>query len=518
MHILSTIIALLYQSAGILLTLYGCFLLTSIIFYGKSRARHDWSASQETPAHWPKVTIQLPIYNEPQVALRVVNAVAALDYPPDRLEIQVLDDSTDWTSAALARHAAQLRKRGIDIHYFHRWQRHGYKAGALAAGLEQATGEFIAIFDADFVPAPDWLKRTLPALLSHPELAFVQTRWEHLNWSQNALTMAQSLALDGHFVIEQQARSATTLLQNFNGSGGIWRRSAIVAVGGWTSDTVTEDLDLSYRTQLAGWRGAYLNQVSAPAEVPPALSGFKRQQRRWAKGSMQTLRKLALPVLKSNMSLFQRLYALFHLGGYATHLPLLALLLLTPVLVLSSSTQLSLPLLGTISTLLSLVPFLMYGLAQQQLRGKQGLARLWALPVLALLSLGLSASIAQAVIAGVWQKGGTFERTPKQGDGPRTLALLEHSSRWQFLPEVLTWLFASITVAFLIHTQQWHLAPLPLLYFLGSSLTLLLSYQEHYPASYSTQRSIKDNSAHSIRIKPAPGMRQKKPVTTAHRP
>lgn len=478
MNFLSTALSLLYQTAGILLTLYGCFLLTSIIVYWKSRRKHDWPASQQTPTTWPKVTIQLPIYNEPQVALRVVDAVAALDYPPDKLEIQVLDDSTDWTSVVLAQHVSQLRKKGIDFHYFHRWQRHGYKAGALAAGLKQSSGEYIAVFDADFVPSPDWLRRTLPALIFHPELAFVQTRWEHLNWSQNALTAAQSLALDGHFVIEQQARSATSLLQNFNGSGGIWRRSAILAVGGWSSDTITEDLDLSYRAQLAGWRGAYLNRISAAAEVPPALSGFKRQQRRWAKGSIQTLRKLALPVLKSPLSPFQRLYALFHLGGYATHLLLLTLLVLTPVLALSSSAQLSLPLLGSISTLLSLVPFLMYSLAQQQLRGKEGISRLWALPVLALLSLGLSASIAQAVIAGLWQKGGTFERTPKQGDGPRAQALLEATSRWQFLPEVLSLLFAFGTVTIIVHSQQWHLLPLPMLYLLGNSLVLFLSYQE----------------------------------------
>ncbi|NOZ50697.1 MAG: glycosyltransferase [Chloroflexi bacterium] len=468
-----------YQLAGIALTLYGCFLLVSIFLYGKSRPRHDWPLHpQQAPDEWPQVTIQLPIYNEPQVALRVVRAVASLQYPLDKLEIQVLDDSTDRTSAALAQGVSRLRKKGIRVVYAHRWHRQGYKAGALAAGLQSAKGEYIAIFDADFVPESDWLIRILPVLINHPQLAFVQSRWEHLNWSQSALTAAQSLALDGHFAIEQQARSASGFLQNFNGSGGIWRRVAIDSVGGWSSDTVTEDLDLSYRVQLAGWGGAYVNQITVPAEVPPLISGFKRQQKRWAKGSMQTLRKLAGAVVHSHLPLGKRLYALFHLGGYAIHLPLLLLLALSLPLALAAPGQMSVPLLGTISSLVSVAPFLMYGLAQHQLRGQQGLRRLWALPFLALISLGLSPAMGQAVVSGLLQKGGAFERTPKQGDGPRTLALPESSLARQLLPEFLTLVYALLTLLVIVRTQQWQLAPLPLLYLLGTGFVLSQAWHE----------------------------------------
>ncbi len=468
-----------YQTAGLILTLYGCFILTSLWLHWRSRKRHDWPLRQTPdPTAWPAVTVQLPIYNEPQVAMRVVRAAARLRYPRQQLQIQVLDDSTDGTAAALAQLVSQLRKKGLPVEYYHRKQRQGYKAGALATGLQHARGDYIAIFDADFVPEPDWLLRTLPALTQHPEIGFVQTRWEHLNRNQNALTAAQSLALDGHFVIEQQARSASGFWQNFNGSGGIWRRQAIAAAGGWSGDTVTEDLDLSYRAQLAGWRGAYINQVTAPAEVPPLVSGFKRQQKRWAKGSIQTLRKLAPAIMRSDTGWGKRLYALFHLGGYAMHLPLLILLILSLPLAGMAQDGLSMPLLGTISSMISVAPFLLYGLSQVKLRGRKGWRRLWALPVLALLSVGLSPAIAQSVVAGLLHKGGTFERTPKQGDGPRVLALPEQPFLHQLLPEFLAFGYALVTLLVIIGRAHWQLLPLPALYLLGTGLVLGLALHE----------------------------------------
>lgn len=477
MSLIEILLPAVYQLSGLLLTLYAGFVLLSVLLFLRNRGRGRPFAA--APAQWPHVTVQLPIYNEPRVATRLLAAVAALDYPRDRLHIQVLDDSTDKTTAQVRGLAGHLRRsRGMDIHYQHRSQRQGYKAGALAAALPQAVGEFIAIFDADFRPPPDWLRRALPPLLADPGLAFVQTRWDHLNRGQNSITAAQSLALDGHFVVEQHARTAAGLWQNFNGSAGIWRRAAILDAGGWQQDTVTEDLDLSYRAQLRGWRGAYLDQVAAPAELPPLLSSYKRQQRRWAKGSAQTLRKLAPALWRSNHPWPLRVHALLHLSAYATHLPLLALLLLTLPFALLPSQELPLPMVGAISSLLSIAPFLMYGLARYQLGGRGGLRSLWALPLLALISIGLSPTVAGAVIDGLLHGGGAFERTPKQGNGARLAALPEGLTVRDLLPEALTLAYALITVAVALLAGAWALLPLPLLYTLGSGLVLRLSLGE----------------------------------------
>ncbi|RME82293.1 MAG: glycosyltransferase [Caldilineae bacterium] len=480
MSSLPIVVPILYQIIGILLMLYGGFILLSVLLFLFHRRRHDWAYVSAQPDEWPTVTVQLPIYNEPRVAERVVTAVANLDYPADRLQIQVLDDSTDHTTAILARHIAHLRReRGLDISHHRRGERSGYKAGALASALPYARGEFIAIFDADFVPGPDWLRRTIPALLAHPELAFVQTRWGHLNRSQNLIAAAQGIALDGHFVVEQQARSASGFMQNFNGSGGIWRRRAIEQAGGWTSDTVTEDLDLSYRAQLAGWRGAYIDRIEAPAELPPMLTSYKRQQHRWAKGSVQTLRKLARHILRSNRPLSQRLYALVHLGGYLMVIPLLLLLVLTLPLALLPEQSVPLPFVGYLSSFISAAPFLMFALAQYRLDGVTGLRRLWQLPILALFSLGLSPTVAKAALAGLSQKGGAFNRTPKQGRGSPRLAMPEEAGWPDMLPEAAVFLYAFATLTTIIVSRQWHLAPLPLLYLLGSGAVFFQSLNEY---------------------------------------
>ncbi|MCO6451088.1 MAG: glycosyltransferase [Caldilineales bacterium] len=472
--LLQSLVPYAYQFFGVLLTLYGLFVFSTLIVFFVHRRRHDWPMPDAPIEDWPAVTVQLPIYNEPRVAVRLLQAVADFDYPADRLQIQVLDDSTDQTASVLARQAVGLRRqRGLNISYHHRHDRTGYKAGALAAALPAASGEFIAVFDADFVPPPSWLRESLPALIANENLAFVQTRWAHLNRHQNILTAAQSLALDGHFVVEQQARSAAGLLQNFNGSGGLWRRRAIVEAGGWTADTVTEDLDLSYRAQLRGWRGAYLNQVAAPAELPPLISSFRRQQRRWAKGSAQTLRKLAPELRRSDRPLWKKVYAFGHLAGYATHLPLLMLLALTLPMALTPDRTLPLPFIGSISLLVSIAPFLLYAAAQNHLDHWQGLRRLWALPFLAMLSLGMSPAIGQSVWDGFRHGGGAFERTPKQGAGPAHSALPKDTNWRQFYPEMLALTYAILTLLVISWTGAWGLAPLPILFSLGCSFVLI---------------------------------------------
>ncbi len=497
MTLIHTIIAFSYQFAGLFLTAYGLFVAVSITLFLWHQRRHDWpyrtAVDKDEIEDWPSVTVQLPIYNEPRVAERLVRAVADFDYPRDRLQIQVLDDSTDGTAVILTRLVAQLRYRSqVDITYHHRQQRRGYKAGALADALPQARGEFIAVFDADFVPPRDWLRRVLPALLANPDLAFVQTRWAHLNRDQNMITAAQALALDGHFVVEQQARSAGGYWQNFNGSGGLWRRRAIEAAGGWSDDTVTEDLDLSYRAQLLGWRAGYINCIEAPAELPPLISGFRRQQRRWAKGSAQTLRKLAPAILRSDRSILQKLYALVHLGGYAMHIPLLVLLILTPALALAPDSTLPIPFIGLVSTLVSVAPLLMYGMAQVALAGRRGLRRLWALPALALITLGMGPAIARAVWDGLRRPGGAFERTPKQGGRTAPWLALPEDAHWrEFWPELAAFLYALFALVIIAHVGQWRFAPLPLLYAFGSGLVLLRGLNEQAQARIHTRRTAK---------------------------
>ena len=364
--------------------------------------------------NWPAVTVQLPVYNELHVIRRLIDACAGLDYPSDRLQIQVLDDSTDITTAIAESRAQFWHRRGVNVQVRRRLDRSGFKAGALKEGLSAATGDFIAVFDADFAPLPDFLQRTIPTFLDKncSEIGFVQTRWTHLNEGYSPLTRAQALALDGHFVVEQAARHSVGLPFGFNGSAGVWRRACIEdpAVGGWQDDTLCEDLDLSYRAQLAGWQGAYLGDVEAPAELPPQLLAFKRQQFRWAKGSVATLRKLCGAVWNSGWPAYRRVAAYAHLGGYLIHPLLLLLLLATPLLTLFGS-QPYWPL--AYLSLVSVGPPALYALAQRRLHPQCWL-RNWAyLPLLMLLGMGLSLSNSVAAAQALLGRGGTFLRTPK---------------------------------------------------------------------------------------------------------
>ena len=382
---------------------------------GKTRADRDsgWGTPRDC-VDWPSITVQLPVFNEVHVVSRLIDACARLDYPSNRLQIQVLDDSTDATTAIAETRAAFWRKRGADVLVLHRSERQGFKAGALKEGLSAATGQYIAVFDADFVPLPDFLKRTVPSFLdeSGKQIGFVQTRWTHLNGEYSVLTRAQALALDGHFVVEQAARHAVGLSFGFNGSAGVWRKACIEdpAVGGWQDDTLCEDLDLSYRAQLAGWRGVYLDEVEAPAELPPQLLAFKRQQFRWAKGSVATLRKLAGSVWKGGWPTLKRTAAFVHLGGYLIHPLLLLLLIVSPLLMLSGS-QPYLPL--AYLSLVSVGPPALYALSQRRLHRQDWLRRWAHLPLLMLLGMGLSLSNSVAAWQAVSGKGGTFLRTPK---------------------------------------------------------------------------------------------------------
>lgn len=405
----------LYYSVLAVLSFYGLHRLVLVALYLRTRRRGV--PIQQLPADrtaWPVVTVQLPLYNEMYVAERLIDAVCRLDYPADRLEIQVLDDSTDETAEIVARAVAEHRARGIDIHHLHRCDRTGFKAGALAAGLEQARGELLAIFDADFVPSPDFLRRSVP-YFADPRLGMVQGRWVHINRGYSLLTRVEAVLLDGHFLIEHAARNRTGCFFNFNGTAGIWRRQAIETSGGWEHDTLTEDLDLSYRAQLAGWRFLYLPELEVPSELPVDVNGFKSQQYRWAKGAAQTGRKLLGRILRSQLPLTVKLEAFIHLTNNASY-PLMIVLavLIFPAMILRRGTPVQLLLLVDLPLFLSAtVSVLVFYLISQVAAGGGWRREIRFLPALMGVGIGLSVNNAGAVLSGLFQRGGTFHRTPK---------------------------------------------------------------------------------------------------------
>jgi cellulose synthase/poly-beta-1,6-N-acetylglucosamine synthase-like glycosyltransferase len=377
----------------------------------------DRQPAKTIPDTWPIVTVQLPIYNEYYVAGRLIDAAAQLDYPADRLEIQVLDDSTDDTSTVVAHLVAKWRDQGVDIHHVRREGREGYKAGALRHGLESARGEFVAIFDADFVPRPDFLREAVPAMVADSQLAFVQTRWGHVNREFSLLTRLQAVAIDGHFGIEQAGRWARGYCFNFNGTAGVWRRRALLDVGGWQDDTLTEDLDVSYRAFMAGWRAGYLREVEAPAELPVSMSAYRRQQHRWARGSFECAVKHLPPLWRSELPFARKVSATLHLTGYFIHLLLLVLSLLYPVILLVAEPHPELfALLGVLGifNLTTLAPTLMFTVGQRQV-GRRWLLQLPTVMVLSVLGCGMMVNTARAGYQTVRGGPAAFERTPKFG-------------------------------------------------------------------------------------------------------
>jgi cellulose synthase/poly-beta-1,6-N-acetylglucosamine synthase-like glycosyltransferase len=391
--------------------------------YFKYRDRKPKAAG--TFADLPAVTVQLPLFNEMYVAERLLDAVALIRYPRDRYQVQVLDDSTDETQEICQRKIADLRSRHpeLDIEYIHRTDRTGFKAGALDNGMRTAKGELILIFDADFLPQADILERTVHHFVD-PKVAVVQCRWEHLNRDFSALTEVQALMLDGHFIMEHAGRNRGGRFFNFNGTAGLWRRAAIVDAGGWEHDTLTEDMDLSYRAQLRGWQFVYLPEVEAPAELPVEMSAFKAQQFRWAKGSVQVAKKLLPRILRSNATFAQKTEAAFHLCNNIAY-PLLLLLSLLLLPNLKFRTQhgiyevltIDLPLF--FGTTLSIASF--YIMSEREialLRG--GPARIpWSalkrLPLVMSLGIGLCVNQTRAVLEALMGRETEFVRTPKHG-------------------------------------------------------------------------------------------------------
>jgi len=378
--------------------------------------QHYYNAVDDS--EYPLVVTQLPMYNEKSVATRVIEAVAAMDYPRSRHEIQVLDDSTDDTRETVKAVVERLRQKGYRISVIHRTDRTGFKAGALQNGLEETDAEFVAIFDADFVPPKDFLKKAMAFFVGRPNLGLVQGRWTHLNKNASLITRGQAMGIDGHFMIEQAARSWNGLFMNFNGTAGVFRRKAIEASGGWQHDTLTEDMDLSYRMQLADWETEYVPDLEVPAEIPEDINAFKNQQFRWAKGSIQTAIKIIPLLWKKRMPIFKLTQAVLHLTHYMVHPLMLILALLTmPVLhyvkVYLSPVWFAFIVFGMI--IATSGPSTMYMVSQRYI-GNKIRNQILLIPAMMLIGTGLAVNNGKAVLEALLKLKSPFHRTPKKGE------------------------------------------------------------------------------------------------------
>ena len=487
----------LYYLAVIVLSIYGfnAIFMTALFLWQRRRTGGEGRTvrDEDEPPDWPSVTVQLPIYNELFVVERLIDAACALDYPADRLTIQVLDDSTDGTVALARARVAYHAARGVAITHLQRADRSGYKAGAMAAGLASAPSNFIAIFDADFVPPPDFLRRVMP-LFIEPRVGAVQARWGHLNAEYNPITRAQALLLDGHFIIEQTARSRSGLFLNFNGSGGVWRRQCIEEAGGWQADTVAEDMDLSYRAQMIGWRIGYLPDVVAPAEIPPQVMAHKRQQFRWAKGSMQCLLKHAVNLLRSKASPFQRLEGLLHLSGYIVH-PAMTLLVLAslPAVLTGNVAGLHLGALG----LAGFGAPVMFAVSQWCAYPKDWRRRFAYFGYVAMLGSGLALNNTWAIIEAVLGRDTAFQRTPKfRVEGTRRAG---QSAVYSLPPDWTTWgeiglaLYASLA-AWVASSRAPGLAPFLWLHAAGFAYMAWMAFRQT-ERPYSPARIVSKKSS-----------------------
>ncbi len=452
------------------LSAYGLHRYSIIYLFLKHIGRKIEPASNF--AELPTVTVQLPIFNEYYVVRRLIEAVGRLDYPRDRLQIQVLDDSTDETRVIAEAETARLRDRGFDAVHIHRTDRTGYKAGALENGLVTATGEYVFILDADFVPQPDILHQSIHHF-TDPKIGMVQMRWGHLNRNHSLLTRLQALFLDGHLLLEQTARHRGGRFFNFNGTAGIWRRSAITEAGGWQHDTLTEDLDLSYRAQLKGWKFIFLPEIVIPAELPPDMNGFKSQQHRWTKGSIQTCKKLLGRIWAAPLPLVIKIEATMHLTSNFGYLLLAMLCVLVLPQTMSGDHRITNTLLIDLpiflATTVSITLF--YICAQRHLNPRSWTRDIILLPCLLSLAIGMSVNNARAVIEALVNYQTGFTRTPKYGDAARSRL----TRRKSYLP--LTSILPFIEAAFAIYfaycawqsvlLQQWTSVPFILMFFVG---------------------------------------------------
>ncbi|MGB0640469.1 MAG: glycosyltransferase [Myxococcota bacterium] len=458
--------------------------LGALALYGLHRvALLKWILRKERPIptgldSWtPSVLVQLPIFNEPHVVVRLIDAAAEIDWPLDALEIQVLDDSTDHTTNLAQKRVDHWQQQGRKISLIRRENRTGYKAGALAHGLRQSNGEFVAIFDADFIPPKDFLRAMMPSL-SAQDVGLVQARWSHLNRNYNWLTRTQATLLDGHFVIEHTARYRAQRFFNFNGTAGIWRRRCIEEAGGWSHDTVTEDLDLSYRAQLQGWNFVYRVDVTAPAELPSSMQAFLQQQHRWTKGTVQTARKLLRPICRSQFSWGIRLEAVNHLTMVTAYPLVLLLSILLPPSILARTHLMSdgaqwMDMMVIACTTGSMGLF--YGQTIRRAGGRLT-HQWWEIIMAMMIGIGMSPNQTMAFAEGLFSADATFVRTPKHGTNNLSIA----TPKIRLGSQAFTMLMAVYyicTIVWAIHAQYWMSLPFIFIFGIGYgavSLRLLL--------------------------------------------
>ena len=431
------------------------------------------------------VTIQLPLYNEYYVVERLINSVCSIDYPKDKLEIQVLDDSTDETVDLVANIVDEKKKLGFDIKHIHRTNREGFKAGALKEGLKVAKGKFIAIFDADFIPKKNFLKKTLPFFYEN-NVGMVQTRWEHLNGDYSILTKAQALALDGHFVIEQTVRNKAGFFINFNGTGGVWRKDCIEDAGNWHGDTLTEDLDLSYRAQLNGWKFVYLKDFTSPAELPSEINALKSQQFRWTKGAIETAKKILPLVWKSDIDLRIKLQATFHLtNNLVFPFILLAAILNVPLIFIKNSgahevyfALMSIFVLAFIST------FLFYLYAQKDITADWR-KKIVLFPLFMAGSMGFAVNNSRAVFEGLMNRKSEFVRTPKykvvnEKDSWLGKKYFNNKIGFSVIVETIMAIYCLIGVLSSIYFLEIAALPFQLLFFTGFAFVSITSIRNAF--------------------------------------
>jgi cellulose synthase/poly-beta-1,6-N-acetylglucosamine synthase-like glycosyltransferase len=464
----------------ILLASYGIHRYVLVYLYYKKRANQTTGPLGQF-SDLPRVTVQLPIFNEQFVVERLLDTISQLQYPLDRLDVQVLDDSTDETQAVARGLVAHYAARGFPMSYHHRENRAGFKAGALAEGLKTAKGEFVAIFDADFTPPVDFLMRTIH-YFTDPKVGMVQTRWTHINRSYSFLTEVEAILLDGHFVLEHSGRARSNVFFNFNGTAGIWRRRAIEEAGGWEHDTLTEDTDLSYRAQLQGWRFVYLQDVECPAELPVEMTAFKTQQARWAKGLIQTGKKILPRVLRSQQPFHVKMEAWYHLTANLSY-PLMVILsvLLLPAMIIRfyqgwfQMLYIDIPLF--LASTFSISSF--YLVSQRVLFPRTWLRALLYLPFLMALGIGLTITNTQAVLEALIGKQSGFARTPKYRVESKKDKV--HANKYRPSLGVVPWLelligaYFALTVYYAIDNENYFTVPFLLLFVVGYWYTGLMS-------------------------------------------
>lgn len=471
-----------YVLALIVLSGFGLYALVMVVIYLRLRPSDPVQGPALEEEDLPMVTVQLPVFNERYVIERLVDAVCALDWPKEKLEIQVLDDSTDDTVAISREIVARKKEQGYLIELIHRTDRSGFKAGALKGGLEVSEGEYVAIFDADFIPESRFLRDTVPHLVNASDVGMVQARWEHLNSDYSLITRIQAMALDAHFAMEQQVRNRARVFINFNGTAGVWRKACIIDAGDWHSDTLTEDLDLSYRAQLRGWRFLYLNDVTVPAELPAEVNGLKLQQFRWTKGAIETAKKHLWRVWRSDQSLAVKLHATVHLTSNVVFpfILFIAILNLPIVLIKQAHPELDLYFnMMAIFILASVSTFLFYLCAQRDLRGdwKQ---RMMLFPVFMAGTMGMAVNNTRAVLEALFGRKSDFKRTPKYNilkKGDNWKGSLYRFSRVDggTLIELLLALYFAVAIGVSIWLAEIAALPFQLMYLFGFGFAGVLS-------------------------------------------